>query len=206
MKLKNILIASLVIAASTQAHAAITIDQSQPNGDSYLSAFYQGSLAQSFSTPYNNVAGAGIDIINYGSFAPYSVFIGLWDKLPNVAGAKLLAGSSVSVSGNGWVDTFWSPTAVTPGATYYLVFGGPSGYDKGGLAGTVYDSYVHGNAFANAGYLSYPNDYAFRTYTDAPVPGSVPEPATWAMLLLGFFGLGAMRRMRRKPEGTFATA
>ncbi|WP_379553683.1 PEPxxWA-CTERM sorting domain-containing protein [Qipengyuania sp. DGS5-3] len=32
------------------------------------------------------------------------------------------------------------------------------------------------------------------------VTGGVPEPGTWAMMLLGFFGLGAA--MRRKPETT----
>lgn len=32
----------------------------------------------------------------------------------------------------------------------------------------------------------------------APV-GGIPEPATWAMMLLGFFGLGAMLR-RRRPD------
>jgi hypothetical protein len=26
---------------------------------------------------------------------------------------------------------------------------------------------------------------------------AVPEPATWAMMLFGFFGLGAMARRRR---------
>ena len=30
-------------------------------------------------------------------------------------------------------------------------------------------------------------------------PGGIPEPATWAMMLAGFFGAGAMLRNRRKP-------
>jgi len=37
------------------------------------------------------------------------------------------------------------------------------------------------------------NVWAFR------VAGSVPEPATWAMMLLGFAGIGAVMRARRKP-------
>lgn len=32
----------------------------------------------------------------------------------------------------------------------------------------------------------------------------VPEPATWGLLLLGFGGLGAMLRKRRKPVGALA--
>jgi subtilisin-like proprotein convertase family protein len=31
----------------------------------------------------------------------------------------------------------------------------------------------------------------------APTPGGVPEPATWAMMLMGFGGLGAVLRRRR---------
>ncbi len=30
------------------------------------------------------------------------------------------------------------------------------------------------------------------------VPGGVPEPATWAMMIIGFGGVGAVRRKRRK--------
>jgi hypothetical protein len=32
-----------------------------------------------------------------------------------------------------------------------------------------------------------------------PVPNGVPEPATWAMMITGFFGMGAALRNRRKP-------
>lgn len=43
-------------------------------------------------------------------------------------------------------------------------------------------------------------DYVFGTNqsTVSAPTGGVPEPATWAMLLLGFFGLGAMLRSHRK--------
>jgi len=39
----------------------------------------------------------------------------------------------------------------------------------------------------------------FIDITDAAYVSSVPEPATWAMLLLGFGGVGAAVRSRRKP-------
>jgi hypothetical protein len=41
----------------------------------------------------------------------------------------------------------------------------------------------------------------------ATAVGGVPEPATWAMLLIGFFGVGtALRLARRKQTGAVATA
>ena len=39
------------------------------------------------------------------------------------------------------------------------------------------------------------------SFRGAPVGGAVPEPATWAMMLLGFGGIGfAMRRGRKQNE------
>jgi PEP-CTERM motif len=48
-------------------------------------------------------------------------------------------------------------------------------------------------------------DYFQGTVTDpitqAPIVAGVPEPSTWAMMLIGFFGLGAvLRRSRRKAS------
>ena len=36
--------------------------------------------------------------------------------------------------------------------------------------------------------------------------GLVPEPATWGMMILGFFGLGAMLRTRRRAEASLGLA
>jgi hypothetical protein len=33
-----------------------------------------------------------------------------------------------------------------------------------------------------------------------PVIAAVPEPSTWAMMILGFAGVGYMTYRRRKPE------
>jgi len=46
-----------------------------------------------------------------------------------------------------------------------------------------------------------------ETFTQRLTPQPIPEPSTWAMLILGFFGLGAvLRRARPLPGGYARTA
>ena len=44
------------------------------------------------------------------------------------------------------------------------------------------------------------------TLTDGYQPGGVPEPATWALMILGFGGIGARIRRRRAHKAALATA
>lgn len=47
--------------------------------------------------------------------------------------------------------------------------------------------------------------FSSQVYPDRDVPGpGVPEPATWAMMLMGFGGLGAAMRSRRKRAAVAA--
>jgi len=39
---------------------------------------------------------------------------------------------------------------------------------------------------------------------DFTISAAVPEPSTWAMIMLGFFGLGLMSRRRRNALGLAA--
>jgi hypothetical protein len=66
--------------------------------------------------------------------------------------------------------------------------------------GDTTDNYAGGQLFTNSGSgwtPAYPGrDANFNILVDV-----VPEPATWGMTVLGFFGVGAMLRARRKSVG-----
>jgi hypothetical protein len=75
----------------------------------------------------------------------------------------------------------------------YTTTGGLSNYGGGGFYQVVPIG-AFGQTFADPA-----NDsLSFQTFVDAPLPPpAVPEPDVWALMLLGFGGLGAMLRRRR---------
>ncbi len=148
------------------------IDQNQPSGPTYMAAFNQTDLAQSFMQTNTNISGAGI-FLQSGVGTSDNVIIQLWDNLP-ASGTMLATGSATGVAGE-WVDVYWSYVPVTPGTTYYLVFLGNTTL---GITGDTNNPYPNGHVYANSGFTPFPNyDYAFRTYYDDDVS---LERHTWA--------------------------
>jgi PEP-CTERM motif len=47
-------------------------------------------------------------------------------------------------------------------------------------------------------------DAGFKVFFQSDVEGTVPEPSTWAMLLLGFAGLGFVAYRKARPTRAFA--
>jgi hypothetical protein len=66
--------------------------------------------------------------------------------------------------------------------------------------------YAQGVASYNNTVLNPNYDLAFRTFSDSAFTGAVPEPSTWAMMVLGFAGVGFMAYRRRKPDEALRAA
>ena len=184
-----------LLGPAVYAAAAPIIDQLQGDATQTVANTDRPGLAQSFQQTNDNIAGAGI-YFGPTNVAPSTVTISVWDDLPNQPDAAMLASGSGLIVPGGFFDVFWTPVAITPGVTHYLVFEAPgSNYD---LQGRLANVYPYGNAYANAGYVSYPNyDYAFRTYYEP-----VPEPVAWSLLAAGLASLPAARIVRRRATAT----
>ena len=107
-----------------------------------------------------------------------------WNAL---SGAGLVvSGSSLSALNN-----------LLAGASGQVVLGLHWGNVPGSSAGNVSAFYLWDNAVAGSIHLTdtqgYSNAVLYRS------TGAVPEPATWAMMLLGFGAIGMISRYRRKP-------
>jgi hypothetical protein len=92
-----------------------------------------------------------------------------------------------------------------------ITFGGPGGgiYTGGDLA-TMTGAHDDGNQTAAASNGRFIFDFAApvtsvtfsstsNAFEIASVAGAVPEPAAWALMLIGFAGVGAMSRRRPSP-------
>lgn len=74
------------------------------------------------------------------------------------------------------------------------------------ISGAIYVEFADksGNYFYGDPTSTYSSYFGTVTYEYAPLAAGVPEPSTWAVLLLGFGVLGgAMRKRRTRPEVAF---
>nr|WP_202975752.1 PEPxxWA-CTERM sorting domain-containing protein [Bradyrhizobium algeriense] len=149
-------------------------------------------------------------------------------------GSSVLASASLSYTSIGtapsWVTFNFTDFAVTAGQQLALVmtsattggeyawrgdfswpkFSYPSGTYSGGRAYTEGTSTVPQHL--TWGDLSLCNttcnnpalaDFSFRTFVD-PTVSAVPEPSTWAMMILGFAGVGFMAYRRKSKSALIA--
>lgn len=123
------------------------------------------------------------------------------------------AGGTVTMNSANAANTYFSGTALSATATDLY-------FDFSGIGHIQWDQF--GNGFSNAFCLDTPGaaftcigsppsiniyvngslDYSQPqgSYLLGSVAGAIPEPGAWAMLILGFLGIGSAMRRARRPR------
>ena len=171
----------LSLSAFSANLAAQVLDVEQPSHSIALALFSQTDLAQSFIPSKTNCAGGSI-FLSPGFGVGGTITVELWDALPNVPGANMLASGSTAGVPDSWAEAFWPGVPVTPGATYYMVY---QSTDLGlGIGGEITNPYLDGILYANAGFGAFSTfDYAFRVWADGTplglsITGTCPTSVT----------------------------
>ncbi len=177
---------------SSAANAAVTVNFSQVGSNVVATA--SGSLNLTGLTALSGYSldkgvNPAIAYVGVGSAASVTAYSGLTG--PNTFGSGNYTLAS-SVSGTGF-----ALNATSFGSPYAFV---PIGYVSGSaISGT--DTFLN-QTFASLGLTA--GQYVFSSRNDSVTinigAGADPEPATWAMMLLGFGGIGAEVRRQRKTK------
>ncbi len=125
----------------------------------------------------NNAGGCGTiaDILNFGTFAPTANFLTL-----------VVPGQTVAFDLNSLFDINAMPNALTGGSLSFAGLGTIrfSGYDA---TPGVFTFTAQGNQITS--------------FSASALAAPVPEPGTWALMLLGFGAVGYSLRRRRSAQG-----
>jgi hypothetical protein len=203
MNIKSIALAFLIVifAKAPLANAAVVIDISQQGAN--VVATGSGSIDTTELYFYSNTtvsASVRPDIgqVVFGNGAAGVYFAG---RSPNSLGNGSET-DATSTSGDIFGVTFGVGSAIS---SLYL----PTSYVSGAALSfsmTFDDTTLSQLSITPGTYV-----LSLAAYTQDPVSvtvnvGAVPEPSTWAMMLIGFCGLGFLAYRRRRHASTIAAA
>ena len=196
---KVLLAAAALLSVATASHASIipTLQSVTPSG-SLWSYNYQGTLAGDQGV----TNGSKLVIFDFAGFSGFG-------PLPaNVTGSTQLSSGVNSLGGTddpgilNLVFTYNGPDFRTSGGEYpdatQFTFSALSTFNQTAFDG-FYALAVKNNGLP--GEVGSLTDNSGRVAV--PIPGGVPEPASWALMIMGFGGVGALVR-RRRNKSVFA--
>ena len=194
------------IALSQPASAAVLYDNGPLNGTIGGFSLVSGAVSDSFTlTSASTVTGVDFAVLIEADDPISTVdwaITSTQNSYPAGVAATVTNGPT-TFTGTGFVigtDSFSTGAVTLAAGTYYLVL---SDAVVSPLGGNVFWDDNNGPSYAS--------DSNLGDLAGAKVPGTnsetfqilgatvaaVPEPATWAMMLVGLFGLGAVLRTRR---------
>lgn len=204
--LPTLLLGVMLALPAAPAPAAIVIDQNQSISTLPIlwiptDELSTNILGQSFQQAANNIAGAGIYLSAGLGNGPVDITIALWSQRPVDGGTVIASATATTSTNDHWLDVFWTPVSVASNTTKYLLITATGPGFNYVLGGSSSDTYANGHVyFSTTQYTQL--DLAFRTYSDTALSAAVPEPSSWAMMILGFAGVGFMAyRRSRKDQG-----
>lgn len=210
MKLKiSSLVGSLALLALFGGMPA----QAQSLGVDFPAGSSTNFGGSSWNLGWSFTANTNVNVVGLGNWAGGSAFpqdqqVGLWNSSGTLLASAFVSNGSTLVGAAPWLFTSISPIELLAGQTY--VVGAEGGADYTGFnAVAVFDpriSYITDLYTANGGANS---PLVEPTTTESSPYGwfggnvelsnvsAVPEPSTWAMMILGFLGLGFMAYRRK---------
>lgn len=152
-------------------------------------------------------AGNQLVIVDFAGYVPGSVFSTLADVSASTS-ASLPAGLLLAP---GVLDSAAIPDLVFTytGADFHTTGGPYPGWtDFSGIGALSTIGTVQGGSYSSVTVKNFPQLEGSPVFTEGQVNvpgiGAVPEPATWAMMLLGFAGLGGLLRRRARSAPMIA--
>lgn len=188
--------AALVASAT---NAAVVIDFTQVGSNVVVNA--NGTLDLAGLTSQGNFSLAesvrgNVAYIGLGNAGTVMGYLGL-------TGPASFGTGNTFITANSFSGTSFALNGSAFGSPYVFV---PAGYASGSaISGTA--TFL-GQTFASLGLTAGRYGYTSRADTvTVNIGGAVPEPSTWAMMLLGIGGIGmVMRRSRKQASATLQLA
>jgi hypothetical protein len=159
-------------------------------GETWTTNFDGGAAATGFHDNWGS-PGVFAGVVPYGQIQPAIGFE------ITFAADSVITASTITTTNFGFLETTFFNTSTISVWTASLI--GPNS--------------IEFFAPSPSAYLTTGQNYFVNVYFDTPAPTSfsgsfitaaVPEPSTWAMMILGFAGIGAMAYRRRKSAALAA--
>ena len=179
--------AAFIASSSAQAAPIVTVVNANllttPTTFSYQGASFSFSATDSLFTPLT------VQTNSTGALSAFGGFLGI-ALVPTTSFTN--RGTVTYGPGSGQFASFLDP--IKPNAT--------NGENFIGLRASVGGESYYGYAFTTGNVL---NSFAFESIANTAITATaaVPEPATWALMLVGFAMVGGAARYRRRS--TYAT-